>query len=49
MESQLFVSIDGNGIGKQIESYILTNSFDELKRFRGLLPNAKTPSLARSS
>ena len=33
MSPNLFVSIDGNGIGKKIESYILANRFSDLNRF----------------
>ncbi len=33
MNDLLFISIDGNNIGKRLEQYILSERFDELKSF----------------
>ncbi len=33
MNDFLFISVDGNNIGKQLERYILSERFDELKSF----------------
>ena len=33
MNDMLFISVDGNNIGKRLEQYILSERFDELKSF----------------